>query len=179
MRKGFTVIELLLGMAIAALLLAGLFAGLQASIDAYARSSADGVNRLTSRLLVERMALLIRTGSDFGPLPSSALDDELESDTLELTTPEGQHVVITWDSISETVEMDVDGVVSTVLAGVTQDAGGTPITPFLLQFENGTTLQRVTINLAVVPDVAHATAMDEGTETVRLTTSVMPRAQLY
>jgi len=40
-------------------------------------------------------------------------------------------------------------------------------------------LQRVTINLAVVPDVEHATAMDEGSETIRLTSSVMPRAQLY
>ena len=75
--------------------------------------------------------------------------------------------------------MDVDGVSATVLGGVTQSAGGIPISPFLLQYENGISLQRVTINLAVVPDVEHATAMDEGSETIRLTASVMPRAQLY
>ena len=179
MRRGFTVVELTIGMAIAAVLLTGLFAALQSSVDAYSRSSADGVNRLTSRLLVERIAILIRTGSNFGPMPASVLDNEVLSDVLELTTPSGQVVTITWDSLRETLEMDVDGVSSTVLGGVTQSSGGIPITPFLLQYENGTTLQRVTINLAVVPDVDHATAMDGGSETIRLTASVMPRAQLY
>ena len=50
MRRGFTVVELTIGMAITAVLLTGLFAALQSSVDAYAKSSADGVNRLTSRL---------------------------------------------------------------------------------------------------------------------------------
>ena len=175
MRRGFTVIEVLIGMAISAILLTGLFA----SIQSYERSSADGVNRLTSRLLVERIALLVRMGSSFGPLPANATIDELESNILEITTQSGQEIIITWNSVDETLEMDVDGVVSTVLGGVTQDASGTPITPFLLQFENGTTLQRVTINLAVIPDPEHATAMDGQGETIRLTASVMPRAQLY
>lgn len=179
MRRGVSAVELLIGMAISVVLLTGLCAAIQASVDAYARSSADGVNRLTSRLLVERMALLVRTGVSFGPLPASATINELESDVLELTTPTGQVVTITWNSVTETLEMDVDGTSSTVLGGVTQSTGGIPITPFLLQFENGTTLQRVTINLAVIPDAEHATAMDEGNETVRLTASVMPRAQLY
>ena len=179
MRRGFTVVELTIGMAITAVLLTGLFAALQSSVDAYAKSSADGVNRLTSRLLVERIALLVRTGSNFGPLPSSALYNEVLSNVLELTTPTGQDVTITWDSVRETLEMDVDGISATVLGRVTQSAGGIPITPFLLQYENGISLQRVTINLAVVPDVKHATAMDEGSETIRLTASVMPRAQLY
>jgi hypothetical protein len=101
------------------------------------------------------------------------------SDVLELTTPSGQEVTITWDSVLETLEMDVDGVSATVLGGVTQSAGGLPITPFLLQYKNGITLQRVTINLAVVPDAEYVTQMDEGSETIRLTSSVMPRAQLY
>jgi prepilin-type N-terminal cleavage/methylation domain-containing protein len=179
MRRGFTVIELLIGMAIAAVLLTGLFASIQSSVNAYERSSADGVNRLTSRLLVERIAMLVRMGSSFGPLPANATIDELESNTLEITTQSGQEISITWNSVDETLEMDVDGVVSTVLGGVTQDVGGIPISPFLLQFENGTTLQRVTINLAVIPDPEHATAMDGQGKTIRLTASVMPRAQLY
>lgn len=179
MRRGFTVVELTIGMAIAAVLLTGLFAALQSSVDAYARTSADGVNRLTSRLLIERISLLVRTGSNFGPLPANALDNTVFSDVLELTTPSGQEVTITWDSVLETLEMDVDGVSATVLGGVTQSAGGLPITPFLLQYKNGITLQRVTINLAVVPDAEYVTQMDEGSETIRLTSSVMPRAQLY
>jgi len=65
------------------------------------------------------------------------------------------------------------------LGGVVQTIEGESITPFLLQFENGTTLQRVTINFAVVPDPEHATAMDGGEDTLRLTDSVMPRSQLY
>ena len=179
MRRGFSVIELLIGMAIGAVLLAGLFASIHSSVDAYQRSAADGVNRLTSRLLVERIALLVRTGTSFGPLPTSASTNEVESDTLEITTSSGQLVTITWNSVDETLEMDVDGTSATVLGGVTQLSGGTSITPFLLQYENGSTLQRVTINLAVIPDPEHATRMDGGGETVRLTASIMPRAELY
>jgi|TARA_B100000959_G_C14928455_1_gene602531 prepilin-type N-terminal cleavage/methylation domain-containing protein len=179
MRRGFTVIELLIGMAIAAILLTGLFASIHSSVDAYERSAAEGVNRLTSRLLVERIALLIRTGSSFGPLPANATINEVESNTLEITTQNGQNVTVSWNSTDETLEMGVDGVSATVLGGVTQLVGGTTISPFLLQYENGSTLQRVTINLAVVPDPEHATSMDGGGDTVRLTASVTPRAQLY
>ena len=179
MRRGFSVIELLIGMAIAAILLTGLFASIHSSVDAYQRSAADGVNRLTSRLLVERIALLVRTGTSFGPLPTNAMTNEVSSDTLEITTASGQVVTISWNSTDETLEMDVDGVSATVLGGVTQLSGGSSITPFLLQFENGVTLQRVTINLAVIPDPEHATEMDGSGETIRLTASVMPRAQLY
>jgi|TARA_B100000959_G_scaffold286392_1_gene364836 prepilin-type N-terminal cleavage/methylation domain-containing protein len=179
MRRGFTVIEFLIGMAIAAILLMGLFVSIHSSVDAYERSAADGVNRLTSRLLVERIALLVRTGSSFGPLPANATINEVESDTLEITTPSGQNITITWNSVDETLEMDVDGTSSTVLGGVSQLVGGITISPFLLQYENGTSLQRVTVNLAVIPDPEHATSMDGGGETLRLTASVMPRAQLY
>lgn len=179
-RHGFTVVELLVGLAITAVLLTGLFGAIHVSVDAYSRSSADGVNRLTSRLLVERIAILVRTGTTFGPMPASATINEVQSDFLEITTPSGQQITITWDSTTDTLEMDVDGISSTVLGGVTQSTGGAPITPFLLQFENGTTLQRVTINLAVIPDVQHKTSMDDNSsETVRLTASVIPRAQLY
>jgi prepilin-type N-terminal cleavage/methylation domain-containing protein len=179
MRKGFTVIELLIGLAISSVLLTGLFASIQSSVHAYERSSADGVNRLTSRLLVERIALLVRTGVSFGPLPSNATINEVESDSLEITTQSGQQVTITWNSTDETLELDIDGISATVLGGVTQDVGGTPITPFLLQYENGISLRRVTINLAVIPDPEHQTAMDGDGELIRLTASVMPRAQLY
>ena len=180
MRRGFTVVELIIGLAITAVLLTGLFSAIQVSVDAYSRSSADGVNRLTSRLLVERIALLVRTGTTFGPMPASATINEVQSDFLEITTPSGQQITITWDGTTDTLEMDVDGISSTVLGGVTQMVGGVPITPFLLQFENGTTLQRVTINLAVIPDIQYQTSMDDSSgETIRLTASVMPRAQLY
>lgn len=179
MRKGFTLPEVLVALAISALLLAGLFASLQGTVDAYRRSTAEGVNRLTARLLVERIALLVRTGVSFGPLPSVATENEVESNILEIMTASGQQVQIEWDSENELLTMTVDGTSATVLGGVIQTTGGAPITPFLLQYENGTTLQRVTINLAVTPDPEHATSMDGGDEIIRLTTSVMPRGRLY
>ena len=179
MRKGFTLVELLIGLAISSVLLAGLCSAIHASVDAYRRSSAEGVNRLTSRLIVQRLALLVRTGESFGPLPAIATDSEVLSNTLELTTTSGQEVTITWDPLTETIEMDVDGVSSTVLGGVVQEVDGIPITPFLLEYEYGTTLIRATINLAVIPDPDYQTNMDGGEEILRLTASVMPRAQLY
>ncbi|MDP6693471.1 MAG: prepilin-type N-terminal cleavage/methylation domain-containing protein [Phycisphaerales bacterium] len=179
MRRGFTLPEVIVALAIAAVLLSGLFASLHGSVDAYQRTAAEGVNRLTARLLVERIALLVRTGVSFGPLPNVATQDEVESSVLEITTANGQQVDIEWDGTKEVLTMTVDGTSATVLGGVVQTVGGELITPFLLQYENGTTLQRITINLAVVPDPVHATAMDGDGDTIRLTTSVMPRGQLY
>jgi len=179
MRRGFTLAEVLVSLAIMGVLMTGLFAAIQMSVDSYARTSADGVNRLTARLLVERMALLIRTGTSFSPVPEEVTTNLIESDTLGITTASGQEVMITWNSDDETIEMDVDGVSSTVLGGVVQLADSEVLTPFLLQYENGTILRRVTINLAVVPDPEHATAMDGGGQTIRFTASVMPRIKLY
>ena len=59
MRRGFTVVELTIGMAITAVLLTGLFAALQSSVDAYAKSSADGVNSAL-HCLFERVQTLGR-----------------------------------------------------------------------------------------------------------------------
>ena len=179
MRRGFTLPELIISLAIAAILLTGLFASLHGSVDAYRRSAAEGVNRLTARLLVERIALLVRTGISFGPLPDVATENTVESNVLEITTANCTLVEIEWDEENELLMMTVDGTSATVLGGVVQSVGGENITPFLLQYVNGTTLQRVTINLAVDPDPEHATAMDGGEETIRLTTSVMPRGGLY
>ena len=91
-RPKSTLTETLVGLTISAVLLAGLCAAIQASVDAYRKSSSEGVNRLTSRLIVERLALLVRTGKSFGPLPAFATDSRVESDTLELTTLSGQYV---------------------------------------------------------------------------------------
>lgn len=179
MRRGFTLPEVLIALAISAVLLTGLFASLQGSVVAYQRTAADGVNRLTARLLIERIALLVRTGVAFGPLPAVATVDSVESDVLEITTQSGQLVVIAWDSGNKTLTMNVDGTSATVLGGVVQTVEGESITPFLLQYENGTTLQRVTINFAVIPDPEHTTTMDGDGNTLRLTASVIPRSQLY
>jgi len=157
----------------------GLFSAIQMSVDAYARTSADGVNRLTARLLVERISLLVRTGSNFGPLPSELTQTLVQSNSLEITTTSGQQVIISWDSENETIMMDVDGTSTVLLGGVTQIVDGETLTPFLLQYENGMTLLRVTINLVVVPDPLHATTMDGNGEALRLTASVMPRSKLY
>ena len=179
MKRGFTLPELIIALAITSILLTGLFASLQGSVDAYRRSAAEGVNRLTARLLVERIAILVRTGVSFGPLPDVATENIVESNVLEITTANGTQVVIEWDDVNELLIMTVDKMSATVLGGVIQVTGGEFITPFILQYENGTILQRITINLAVDPDPEHATAMDGGDETIRLTTSVMPRGQLY
>ena len=179
MRRGFTLPEVIVALAIAAVLLSGMFASLQGSVIAYQRTAAQGVNRLTARLLVERIALLVRTGVSFGPLPDIATEQKVESNVLEITTAGGQQIDIVWDNNNQVLTMTVDGTSATVLGGVVQTIGGELISPFLLQYENGTTLQRVTINLVVDPDPTYSTAMDGGGETIRLTTSVMPRGQLY
>lgn len=178
-RHGFTLVEMVLAMAIATVLLAGLFAAIQVSVDAYGRATAEHSSRLTCRLVLERLAFLIRSSVDFGPKPGIATEIDVESDTFDMTTASGDEITVSWDAAQQSLDMTVNGTTSMLLAGVTQQVGGESITPFLLQFDGGTKLWRLRMDLAVEIDVNTTTAMDTAASRIRLTKSIMPRSTVF
>ena len=96
-----------------------------------------------------------------------------------MTTASGDEITVTWDSTQQSLDMTVNGTTSTLLAGVTQRVGGEDITPFLLQFDGGTKLWRLRMDLAVEIDANTTTAMDTATAQIRLTKSIMPRSTVF
>jgi len=184
-RCGFSLLELMVALAISAILLTAALVALDASFRAYRRTTEEVATHTTARIAMHRLLALVRTGSDFGPLPANPLDEELESDTLEVRTPDGRWVVIRWDGEAERLLMAVDspdgqpGPPRVLLGGVEPQfhADGTPVMPFRIAYEDGWRVRRVTVDLSIQPDDDISAAIaHEPPPPIRLVGSASPRS---
>lgn len=184
-RSGFSLLELMVALAISALLLTAALVALDASFRAYRRTTEEVATHTTARIAMHRLLALIRTGTDFGPLPADPLDDELESDYLEVRTPDGRWVVMRWDGEAERLLIAVDsvdgepGVPQVLLGGVEPQfhADGTPIMPFRIAYQDGWRVRRVTVDLSIQPDDDVSAAIaHEPPPPIRLVGSASPRS---
>ncbi len=183
--RGFSLLELLVALAVSAVLLTAALVALDASFRAYRRTTEEASTHTISRLAMHRLLALVRTGVDFGPIPPNPLEEEIESDYLEVLTPDGRWVVVRWDGEGERLLLAVDsesgepGIARELLGGVEPQfhADGTPIRPFRLAFEDGWRVRRVTIDLSVKPDDDRSSAISsEPTPSIRLVGSASPRS---
>ncbi len=184
-RRGFSLLELLVALAVSAMLLTAALVALDASFRAYRRTTEEASTHTISRLAMHRLLALVRTGVDFGPIPPNPLEEEIESDYLEVLTPDGRWVVIRWDGEGERLLVAVDaedgtpGIARELIGGVEPQfhADGTPIRPFRLAFEDGWRVRRVTIDLSIKPDDDRSSAIEsEPVPSIRLVGSASPRS---
>ena len=80
-RSGFSLVELLIALAISAILLAATLAALQVSFRAYQTTSDQAATHAVGRMVVHRMTSMIRSGQEFRPLP-----DEIRDTTVSRTS---------------------------------------------------------------------------------------------
>ncbi|MDA0974456.1 MAG: prepilin-type N-terminal cleavage/methylation domain-containing protein [Phycisphaerales bacterium] len=184
-RRGFSLLELMVALAISALLLTAALVALDASFRAYRRTTEEAATHTTARIAMHRLLALVRTGSDFGPLPTNPLDEELESEYLEVRTPDGRWVVIRWDGEGERLLIAVDssdgdpGTPHVLLGGVEPQfhADGSPILPFRIAYQDGWRVRRVTVDLSIQPDDDISTSIaHEPPPPIRLVGSASPRS---
>ena len=184
-RRGFSLLELLVALAVSAMLLAAALVALDASFRAYRRTTEEASTHTISRLAMHRLVALVRTGVDFGQIPPNPLQEEIESDYLEVLTPDGRWVVVRWDGEGERLLVAVDaedgtpGIAHELIGGVEPQfhADGTPIRPFRLAFEDGWRVRRVTIDLSIKPDDDRSSAIEsEPVPSIRLVGSASPRS---
>lgn len=182
-RRGFSLVELLIALAITATLMVATMTALDASFTAYQTTTETASTHAIGRLTVDRIQAMIRTGQGFGPLPSTPADTTLESHYLDVITPEGQQVTVEWQESSEALYVIVDGEEHLLMEGViaqSDPATGESIAPFTLEFASGRQLYRVTINLLIIPDDNMSVALDgDSQQTLHLIASSMPRALAY
>lgn len=184
-RRGFSLLELLVALAVSAMLLTAALVALDASFRAYRRTTEEASTHTISRLAMHRLLALVRTGVDFGPIPPNPLQEEIESDYLEVLTPDGRWVVIRWDGEGERLLVAVDsqdgepGIARELIGGVEPQFhdDGTPIRPFRLTYEDGWRVRRVTIDLSIKPDDNRSSAIEsEPVPSIRLVGSASPRS---
>jgi len=193
-RRGFNLVELLMALTITAALLTATMVALNASYIAYQKTTRAASTHTISRLAMDRMLTLIRTGEAFGPLPSNPNFPIVHSDLIEIVTmPDHngvrQGIVLEWVEADEALWVRLfnpeTGTITAshiLLEGVIAqfDSGGQRIKPFTLEFEFGRHLHRATIDLSVIPD--DNLSLDiEGAEEymIRLVATAMPRLAAY
>ncbi len=190
MRRGFNLIEMLMALAISAMLLTATMVALDASFMAYQSTTEQASTHTIARLAMNRILSLIRTGQEFGPFPLDPLNTIVESDFISFVTPNNQIMTLDWVAAEEALYVEVhEGeepfaliTRQLILEGVIAqtDAEGDPISPFTLEYELGRTLYRATIDLAVRPDDNMDTDLSGDNDSlIRLVASAMPRTEAY
>lgn len=193
MRKGFSIIEMLIALTIVSTLLTATLTALDTSFRSYKVTTEGASTNVVSRLVMSRMMAMIRTGREFGPYPADVLDpatNPLESNEIEFETFNnglGNRRVVRierraagspergpyelWYVQTELVNDVPASVVERPLLTGVVDAR------FTLEYDVGPRLRRATVDLTVRPnDYQDASfSADLETPTIRLVSSVNPR----
>ncbi len=182
-RRGFSLVELLIALAITAALMVATMTALDASFTAYQTTTETASTHAIGRLTVDRIQAMIRTGQGFGPLPLVPSPTTLKSDYIDIVTPAGQQITIEWQSSAEALYVIVDGDEHLLMEGViaqTDPDTGETVAPFTLEFASGRQLYRATIDFLIVPDDNMSVVLDGDSEqTLHLIASSMPRSLAY
>ena len=193
-RRGFSLVEMLIALAISSMLLTATLGALDASWRSYKVTTESASTHVVSRIVISRILSLVRTGTEFGPYPADFLDPDAnpipdagyieflaESDRLQ-----GNNIITRIErraSIAQPgsfelwylrIDMD-DGEPVTLeekpmLRGVQEAI-------FILEYEPGPRLKRATIDLSIQPDDDRDIAMGLGgpTPIIRLVASAVPK----
>lgn len=182
-RRGFSLVEVIIALAITASLLTATLVALDASFQAYQSTTEQVSSQSIGRIVMHRALTLIRTGTDFGPYPIDPKVSRIRSDFIQFQTQEGEVVQITWDRVQQRLLYEVEGQAPVpLLDGVvgTTDGSGVAIEPFTLEYKQGRKLYRATIDLTIEPDdLVQLDLEGDGGGQIRLVGSAMPRIEAF
>ncbi|MEM6256865.1 MAG: prepilin-type N-terminal cleavage/methylation domain-containing protein [Planctomycetota bacterium] len=182
-RLGLSLVEMLISLAITAMLLTATMVAIDASFQAYAAAAESASTQTSTRLVTHRLLSLMRTSTAHGPLlPETNVTlsgTTLTSPYIELLDPDGNLIRLEYDDTDDRLYVTVTpfgGSVATkepLLGGVTQcefklirrlDDDGVWI------------LDRGTIDFTVEPDADASLAIEgDAAEPMRVIASTMPR----
>ncbi|MCA9280107.1 MAG: prepilin-type N-terminal cleavage/methylation domain-containing protein [Phycisphaeraceae bacterium] len=167
-RRAFSVVEMLVAIAISGALLAASTVALDTCFKSYQVTTDSASSHVVSRIVMHRITSLIRTGTDFGPYPTNPLDptqNPVISDSIEFVAENdgaGNMTVVRIEQVEDdtstngtdmlqlTIMPFVSGVAQTpivqpILRGV-QDA------TFILDYDVGPRLKKATVDITVEPN---------------------------
>lgn len=187
--RAFSIVEMLLALAISGALLAASLSALDTSFKGYQRTTDSASTHVVARIVMHRVMSMIRTGSEFGPYPSDPIatpvitsnfiefvsfqdDDSREVTRIEQRAVEGSTRQELW--YVQVIEENGD-VVETRERPLLRDLENIG---FTLEYDVGPRLLRATVDLTVVAnDDLSASALQTGQAAppIRLVSSTSPR----
>lgn len=191
-KRGFSLVEMLIALAISAALLSASLAALDASFKSYQTTSEAASTHVVSRIVMHRLMTLIRTGKEFGPYPVDVLDpaqNPLVSTFIEFVSAEDHQGAGTRQITRIERRSEADGsltlwhIRTEFLNGTVVETFERPLITglqeamFTLEYDVGPRLRRATVDLTITPndlgDIAIGGVMD--TPTIRMVSSTSPR----
>jgi len=180
---GLSLVEMLISLAITAMLLTATMVAIDASFQAYASAAESASTQTSTRLVVHRLLTLMRTSTAHGPLLPDAdatlSGNTLTSNYIELIDPEGNQIRLDYDAGDEMLYITVTPFGGTV---ATREPliGGVSACEFKmirrLDDDGVWVLERGSIDFTVQADEDSSLAIEaEGTEPIRVIASTMPR----
>ncbi len=191
-RRGLSLAEMLVSLAITSLLLTATVVAIDASFHAYAAAAESASTQVSTRMVVHRSLNLVRTGTAQGPLtqldhdtfggtmPAPTISgNDITSSYMILTDQDGNRITLEYRAADDTLYYTTDRtgteVTQPLLGGVTactfhlkrrRDAS----TDFIWVLERGS------IDITVEPDVDATLGLEAGAgEPIRVITSTAPR----
>jgi prepilin-type N-terminal cleavage/methylation domain-containing protein len=190
-RRGFSLIEMLIALAISAALLTASLAALDASFKSYKVTSESASTHVVSRIVMQRIMAMIRTGKEFGPFPADVLDsaqNPLVSTFIEFVSLDdaatGRRQITRIErrvGISSPHELWYR--LLTYQGGQLVDTQERPLIKnlrdvlFTLEYDVGPRLTRATVDMTIQPDDLQDAAIvaDMSTPVIRYVSSTSPR----
>lgn len=193
-RRGLSIIELLVALAITAALLTATMVAIDASFRAYAVAVETASTQTVTRMVTHRLLTLVRTSTAHGPLQpdddpqwpvvaSGGDRDMMESQYLELLDPKGQYLRIEYRAGSQELWLLIDDNGNFAFdAGETEQPliGGVTAAKFHTRRRTNSTgvlvLERGSVDLTVAADEDNTLAIEAGdSDPIRVIASTMPR----
>lgn len=192
--RAFSLVELLVALAISAMLLAATMSALDVSYKSYQATTESASTNVVSRMVMHRIMGMIRTGTQFGPYPDDVLDSQTNpvvTTSMEfqsaLNEAAGTSRITTLERRSQSdpergpyelwcVERSYTNGTQTAIRQYPLITGVRDVT-FKLEYDVGPRLRRATVDLTVSPNDFQDASFDVDMNgpVIRLISSVQPR----
>lgn len=191
--RGFSIAEMLIALTITATLLTATLTALDTSYRSYKVTTEGASTNVVSRLVMQRMMTMIRTGTEFGPYPDDVYDtttNPVTSTSIEFMTRDdgaGNRQVVRIERRDPTTAERGPFELWYVQTDFVNDVEQTPIERpmltgvadlrFTLEYDVGPRLRRATVDITVRANDYQDAAFHADLEapTIRLVSTVNPR----
>ena len=191
-RRAFSLVEVLIALTITSTLLTATMAALDASFKSYKITSEGASTQVVSRIVMQRLTAMVRTGESFGPYPVNPITTpEIQSNWIEFvsfrdpsTGTERVTRLERRDGAEGSGPFELWYVVTTFINGAEESSQQAPLltnlnnVSFDMEYDVGPRLRRVTIDLIIQPDDLQDAGIgaDLDAPTIRLVASAAPRS---
>jgi prepilin-type N-terminal cleavage/methylation domain-containing protein len=192
-RRAFSIVEMLIALTITATLLTATLTALDTSFRSYKATTEGASTNVVTRMVMQRMMTMIRTGEEFGPYPVDVYDpaqNPVNSTAIEFETRNdgaGNRQVIRIErrdaATAATGPYELWYIQTDIVGNTPQTSAERPLITgviearFTLEYQVGPKLRRATVDLTVKANDYQDAAFhsDLETPTIRLVSTVNPR----